>query len=176
MRNNITLIGMAGAGKSAVGKALAEKLDYKFIDVDGIIEKNHNLRLQEILEKFGEKKFIEIEEKEILALDNLENCVISPGGSVVYSEKAMEFLKKNSKIIFLDAPLEMIESRIKNYETRGIIGLKSKSVKEIFLERHPLYEKWADIKIENNTNVGHIAKIIISKFLSLDSRRRGNES
>lgn len=166
MENNITIIGMAAVGKSAVGKVLAEKLSFKFIDIDGLIEKKFNLKLQEIIDKYGEKKFLEEEEKAVLALEDIEKCVISPGGSVVYSDKAMKFLKENSRIFFLDAPLEIIELRIKNYEARGIVGLKNKSVEEIFNERKPIYEKWADIKIEikENLSVEHIAEIIISEF------------
>lgn len=167
MGNNITLIGMAGAGKSAAGKALAKKLDCRFIDIDEVIEEKFDLKLQEIIDKYGEEKFLEEEEKAVLALEDIEKCVISPGGSIVYSSKAMEFLQNISKIFFLDAPLQIIESRIKNQELRRIIGLDKKSIKEVFTERRPLYEKWADIKIEikENSSVDDVVKIIISEFL-----------
>lgn len=166
MRNNITLIGMAGAGKSAVGKVLAEKVDFKFIDIDKIIAKEFNLKLQEIIDKHGEKKFLEEEEKAVLTLGDIENCIISPGGSIVYSDKAMKFLKDNSRIVFLDVPLDLIELRIGNHEPRGVIGLDKRSIEEIFKERKPLYEKGADIiiKVESDMSVGHIAETIISKI------------
>lgn len=159
---------MAGAGKSAVGKELGKKLNYAFIDIDLILEKEYGLKPQDIIDKYGEGKFLEAEEKVVLALKDISSRVISPGGSIIYSDKAMEFLKEKSKIIFLDAPLEVIKLRIKDYETRGIVGLKNKSVEEIFKERRTLYDKWADEKIEikSNMNVGHIVEIIISEFLS----------
>jgi shikimate kinase len=166
MKNNITLIGMAGAGKSAVGKELAKKLNSDFIDIDLALVKKYGLKLQKIIDRYGEEKFLRFEEKEVLTLSKNKNYIISPGGSIIYSEKAMKFLKKNSIIIFLDVLLEMIELRIKDCETRGIIGLKDKSVAEIFKERKSLYKKWADIaiKIKNNMTVNHIAEIIISKI------------
>lgn len=162
---------MAGAGKSAVGKTLAKELNFQFIDIDGLIKEKFNLKLQEIIDKYGEEKFLEEEETAVLALEDIEKCVISPGGSIVYSDKAMKFLKENSRIFFLDAPLEIIELRIKNYEERGIVGLKNKSVEEIFNERKPLYEKWADIKIEikENLSVDNIVKKIIKNNISFFS-------
>ncbi len=155
---------MAGAGKSAVGKKLAELLDFRFVDIDKIIEEKSGLKLQKIIFNHGEKKLQEMEENAVLELSDANNRVISPGGSIIYSGKAMRLLRKISFIIFLDAPLALIKSRIGNYKSRGIIGLKDKDLKEIFEERMPLYEKWADIKIKNNMDVGHIAKIIISKL------------
>lgn len=84
---NITLIGMAGAGKSTIGKLLAKKLNFKFIDSDKYIEEKEQMSLQKILDKYGDEKFIKIEEKRVLELLPLKNCVISPGGSIIFSKK-----------------------------------------------------------------------------------------
>ncbi len=145
---NIALIGMAGVGKSALGEELAKRLNYRFLDIDEVIEKKTKLRLQEIIDSSGEDEFLKIEEKAVLGLGELDRCVISPGGSVVYSKAAMGFLKENSVVVFLDASFESINGRITNHSTRGIIGLKNKSLKELFEERLPLYKKYADITIE----------------------------
>lgn len=152
---NITLIGMAGVGKSSVGKRLAKKLNYSFIDVDDIIEQEHNLKLQQLIDRFGDNRFIELEEKAILSLDLSGKSVISPGGSAIYSEKAMSYLKDNSKIIFLDSGFEILKKNLKNANTRGIVGL-SKGLDALFKERLPLYKRYADIIIE------------MDKFSSLD--------
>jgi shikimate kinase len=164
---NITLIGMPGAGKSFVGKKLAEKLNYKFIDVDNIIEEKTKLKLQELLDKYGEDKFLEIEEKTVLELGEIDKCVISPGGSIIYSEKTMNFLKKISKIVFLYDTFENLNKRIKDKETRGMIGLKAKSFKDLFEERMVLYKKYADItvNIPEDLNADVVVEEILKNFV-----------
>lgn len=170
---NITFIGMSGVGKSIIGKELAKKLNYKFIDIDELIKEKIGLKLQQIIDEFGEKRFLEIEEEIILGLGNLDNCVISPGGSVIYSEKAMEFLKKNSIIIFLNAPFKSIQKRAVNLENRGIVKLEADNFKDIFKKRLPLYKKYADNTLEiKNFDIDEILKKIIEKVglcnLSID--------
>jgi len=160
---NITLIGMAGAGKSTIGKALAKRLDYTFIDVDGMITKRTGMPLQALIDKQGDSALIRFEEEAILELEQVDDCIISPGGSVVYSEKAMEHLKKISKIVFLDASFRSIVRRIPNARKRGIVGLRDRSLKELFEERLVLYKKYADfsIRIKGRENVQKIAGKII---------------
>jgi len=143
----ITLIGMSGAGKSLVGKELAKKVKYDFIDIDKIIEKKNNLQLQRIIEKFGKQKFLKLEEKTVLDIEYTNNLVISSGGSVVYSKKSMRHLKTISKIVFLDAPLKDIKKRILDFSARGIVGLED-GLEKIFDERYKLYKKYADITIK----------------------------
>lgn len=170
---NITLIGMPNAGKSIIGKELARRLNCKFIDIDEIIEEKLNLKLQQIVNDFGEDGFLEIEEQTVLKLGKLDNCVISPGGSIVYSIKAMEFLKRNSVVVFLNASFENINKRISNQPMmRGIIGLKKKGLKALFDERLPIYEKYADISIEMPADFNRdvVIKDIIQK---IDAVRNG---
>ena len=144
---NITLIGMAGVGKSFIGQELARVLHYGFIDIDEMIEKKFDRTLQEIVDHFGEQRFLKIEEQAILDLGDIDHCVISPGGSAVYSVKAMEFLRKNSIVLFLDASFESIKNRVHNESTRGIIGLKKRKLKDLYMERRPLYQKYSEITI-----------------------------
>ncbi|WP_255350317.1 shikimate kinase [Methanosarcina sp. 2.H.A.1B.4] len=160
---NITLIGMAGAGKSTIGRALAKHLDYTFIDVDGLITQRTGLPLQALIDKQGDYALIRFEEEAILGLGQVDNCIISPGGSVVYSEKAMGHLTDISKIVFLDAPFRSIVKRIPNARKRGIVGLRDRSLKELFEERLILYSKYADfsIKLKGRENIkGIMGKII----------------
>jgi shikimate kinase len=144
---NISLIGMSGVGKSTIGKKLSKKLGYNFIDIDLLIERENNMKLQSLLDSSGKENFLRVEEEAILGLGMLDRTVISPGGSVVYSDKAMKFLKMRSKVIFLDAPLESIRKRVPNFSERGVIGLKEKGLKALFEERHELYRKYADLTI-----------------------------
>lgn len=159
---------MAGVGKSIIGKKLAKKLHYKFVDTDEVIEKKLNLKLQEIINKFSESNFLKTEEQTILKLGKLDNFVISPGGSIIYSIKAMNFLKNNSVIIFLNASLKSIKKRIPDQSKRGIIGLKTRNFVALFHERMPLYKKYANITIEisEDFDVNTAVKDIIQKIFN----------
>lgn len=144
---SITLIGMAGAGKSFIGKNLAKLIDFEFIDGDHLIIEKYG-SLQELLDSKGEQEFGKIETEMILNLGDMTNIIFSPGGSVAYWPEAMEFLQKNSVIIYLYDSFEHIFSRVKNLETRGIVGLKNKTFGELYEERDLLYKKYADITID----------------------------
>lgn len=144
---NITLIGMSGVGKTRIGSLLSAKLSYRFIDIDRIIEENSGKKLQELIDGLGNEEFLEMEENAILNITDTSNTVISPGGSAIYSEKAMNFLKSISTVVFLDASLTEIKRRTSDFFDRGIVGLKEKGLKRLFEERIPLYRKYADITI-----------------------------
>lgn len=156
---------MSGAGKSLVGKELSKTMKYNFIDIDETIEKKNNLNLQKLIEKIGKKQFLKLEERAVLEIGKTDNLVISSGGSVVYSEKAMHLLKTISKIVFLDAPLNDIKSRISDFSTRGIVGLED-GLEKLFNERLQLYKKYADItiKVPEKFNMKLIIKNIIKNL------------
>lgn len=160
---NITLIGMAGAGKSTIGRVLAKQLGYNFIDLDLLIKENTGMPLQALIDKQGDLALIKFEEEAILRLNQVDNCVISPGGSVVYSENTMQHLKEISKIIFLNAPFRIIIRRLPNARKRGIVGLRDRSLKELFEERMILYQKYADysIKLKGKESIQKIVENII---------------
>lgn len=136
---------MPAAGKSTIGKKLAKKLEYRFIDIDRIIEEEYKLTLPKVIEKFGEDKFLEIEKDAVINMGEIDNCVISPGGSIIYSHIAMDFLKKISMILYLKVPLESIDQRTSVQPREQIIRLKKVGLKALYEERTPLYEKYADI-------------------------------
>lgn len=159
---NITLIGMSGVGKSRIGKLLSKKLNYDYIDIDRLIEQRNRKKLQEIVDCLGDEKFLEVEEEAILSIGVTNNVVISPGGSAIYSERAMDYLKTISKIVFLNATLQEIEMRAGNFSRRGIVGLKEKGLQKLFQERLPFYRKYADITVDiDNLDAERIADIIV---------------
>ncbi|AKB85010.1 shikimate kinase [Methanococcoides methylutens] len=144
---NITLIGMSGAGKTTIGKLLSKKLGYGFIDIDDLIKKRIGTELQSFIDSSGEEAFLEVEGQAVLDLTPSGNCIISTGGSVVYSEGAMEHLSDISTIVYLDAPFGRISRRI-DPSKRGVVGFKDKSLKELYQERKVLYEKYMDVHIK----------------------------
>ncbi len=143
---NIILIGMPAVGKSTLGVILAKALGFDFVDTDLLIQKSQGKRLQNIIDNDGIDRFLQIEEKVLCDLD-LTGCIIATGGSVVYSEKAMEHLKQMGYIVYLSATCEEIEKRLKNITTRGIVMGKGSTLKEVYDKRVPLYENYADTVI-----------------------------
>ena len=145
-KTNITLIGMPASGKSSVGVVLAKRLGKKFVDTDIVIQEKYGKLLKELIEEHGDEGFREIEDEVNAGLD-LDNCIISPGGSVVYGEKAMQHLKEISVIIYLELSYTAIKSRLGDLRERGITLKEGQSLKDLYLERVPLYEKYADITV-----------------------------
>tara|TARA_B100000212_G_scaffold118317_1_gene88355 strand:- start:457 stop:963 length:507 start_codon:yes stop_codon:yes gene_type:complete len=159
----ISLIGMAGAGKTSVGQALAKKINYKFIDTDKVIEDMYKSSLQELLDSYGYIKLREIEENEVLEL-SIDGSIISTGGSVVYGSKAMNFLKENSTIIFLEMSLEQIYERNINFLNRGFAKHPDQSIEEVFAERTKLYKRYEDLTVTNNTDIDDCVNLIIDSL------------
>lgn len=146
---NIILIGMPGCGKSTVGVILAKTLGIGFVDTDLIIQQRENRLLQNIIDTDGIDYFLNCEADAVKSLD-CENSVVATGGSVVYREDAVQHLKSNGKIIFLDVPLDEIKRRLNNINTRGIAAKKNKSIEDIYNERIALYNKYADVIIKTD--------------------------
>ena len=143
---NIILIGMPGAGKSTVGVILAKALGMQFIDTDIMIQEQTGKMLQEILDEDGPDAFKRIEEETILSL-HPRHAVIATGGSVVCSGDAMAYLKSGGVVVYLEISYEEMGKRLKNITTRGIVLLPGQSLRGMYDQRVPLYEKYADLTI-----------------------------
>ena len=145
--NNITLIGMPGAGKSTIGVVLAKVLGYQFLDSDLLIQKQEKRRLSEIIEEEGYKGFKDVENR-VNASIEAENTVIATGGSVVYCEEAMEHLKSIGTVVYLKLSLNALSKRLGNLKGRGVLLREGQNLTDLYEERTPLYEKYADIVID----------------------------
>ena len=145
--NNITLIGMPGVGKSTLGVVLAKVLGYQFIDADLLIQKAEKRKLSVIIEQEGPEGFKKIENR-INASIEAENTVIATGGSVVYCEEAMEHLKSIGKVVYLKLSLKPLSRRLGNLKGRGVLLKEGQTLRDLYRERTPLYEKYADITVD----------------------------
>ncbi|MBC8221868.1 MAG: shikimate kinase [SAR86 cluster bacterium] len=162
MKNSISLIGMAGAGKTSVGKELARTLGFSFIDSDALIEKQHGKSLQNILDDEG---YIKLREIENIALKSIQfnETILSTGGSAVYSDEAMEHIQQNSKVIFLEVPFSQILERVPSFLDRGFAKAPNQSVENAFVERQELYKKYSDSVVSNTKDLNSC----VSKILEL---------
>ena len=157
---NITLIGMPGSGKSFIGKKLAVKLGYGFIDLDKVMEETYNLPLQQILDKEKERSFLQKQAEDAIShTAAITNTVISPGGSIVYSEGAMEHLQSVSTIVYLEVPFHIIKQRI-GLKPRGIVGLRNKTLTELYNERIRLYSKYASLRVDGSNDASVVVQAI----------------
>ena len=145
--NNIVIIGMPGAGKSTLGVILAKTLGRTFIDTDIVAQEMSGRLLQEIIDEEGTAAFLKTEEKTILSL-HCRHAVIATGGSVVFSGKAMAHLKQDAVVIYLKISFEEMVRRLGTITTRGIVLDAGQSLRDMYIQRVPLYEKYADITID----------------------------
>lgn len=144
---NIVLIGMPGCGKSTVGVVLAKNLAMDFIDSDLLIQKSEGMRLAELIERYGDDGFRAIENRVNSGIQ-AERSVIATGGSVVYGEEAMRHLKSIGTVIYLKLSYEEIEERLGNLHARGVSIREGQTLRDLYGERCPLYERWADLVID----------------------------
>lgn len=145
--NNVTLIGMPGVGKSTLGVVLAKVMEYQFLDADLLIQKEEKRRLSLIIQEEGIEGFKAIENR-VNASIEAENTVISTGGSVVYCEEAMQHLKSIGKVVYLKLSLKELSKRLGNLKGRGVVLKDGQTLKDLYEERIPLYEKYADIVVD----------------------------
>lgn len=146
---NIVLIGMPACGKSVTGVVLAKTLNKQFIDTDLLIQEVAGKGLQDVINEDGIDKFKELEEKVLSELET-ENAVISTGGSAIYYDGAMQHLKENGTVVYIKANLKTIKSRLRNIKTRGVAMGKGQTLDDLYKQRVPLYEKYADITVITN--------------------------
>ena len=157
MDKSITLIGMAGAGKSTIGIKLAKLLEFNFLDGDTMIEEKINQSIQSFLDHHGGKEFTKIEEEILLSID-LNKTVLATGGSAVLSDTAMNFLKKESEVIFLDVSYKNISERILNLSERGLVRESNQSLQDTYNQRLNLYKKYADHVVINDGDIDSCLK------------------
>lgn len=142
----LTLVGIAGAGKSTLAPLLAQRLGWEWLDTDRLIEATYGEGLQAIMDAVGPAEFLRIEEEAVSRL-SVKRCVISTGGSVIYSEKAMRRLRLLGPIVFLDICLPAFQERVGRAEGRAFVCPEGMCPEDVHAERRPLYAKWADVTV-----------------------------
>ena len=158
--DNVILIGMPGSGKSTVGVVLAKILGFDFLDSDLEIQKREKCRLSEIIEREGTERFLEIE-NDVNRCLNAERTVIATGGSAIYGESAMEHFGQIGRIVYLKLDYQDLEKRLGDLRRRGVVLKQGQTLLDLYNERTPLYEKYADVVIdEKNMDIQQVALTI----------------
>jgi shikimate kinase len=160
---NIVLIGMPGAGKSTIGVVLAKNLGMAFMDSDIVIQQVENKKLHELIDEHGQEGFLEIEDRVNASL-NPKSAVIATGGSVVYGEKAMKHLDEIALVCYLKLSYESIKDRLGDLHERGVVLKDGQTLKDLYDERVPLYEKYANMTVDcENKNIREIVMEIAKR-------------
>lgn len=163
-RSNIILIGMPGVGKSTIGVILAKVLGYQFLDADLLIQQQEKKLLKDIISERGTDGFIEIE-KRVNAGIVAEHTVIATGGSVVYGKEAMRHLKEIGTVVYLEVSYHTIKKRLADIKGRGVVLRENQSLLDLYEERTPLYEKYADVKVtEEHLNVEQTIERLVEEL------------
>lgn len=164
MKNNIVLIGMPGVGKSTIGVILAKVMGYQFLDADLVIQQQEGRLLREIIEEVGTDGFIQVENRVNASL-TCSKTIIATGGSVVYGEEAMRHLKEIGTVVYLQVPFAVIEKRLSDIKGRGVVLKDGQTLHDLYMERTPLYEQYADITVsEDGLNVEETVEKLLGKL------------
>ena len=170
-KSNIVLIGMPASGKSTIGVLLAKRLGYSFVDADLVIQEQQGKLLKEIIAERGQEGFLLVEEETNAALQ-VQKSVISPGGSVIYGKRAMEHLKDIGTVVYLMLEYEDLEARLGDLKDRGVILKDGMTLRDLYNERVPYYERYADVTVDES---GKSAGEVVDELRALFERCQGTK-
>lgn len=146
-KSNVILIGMPTSGKTTIGTELSSKIGYGYIDSDSVIVARQGKSLRALIEELGNEKYLDVEATVNSQL-SAQRCVIATGGSAIYRDNAMEKLRENGKVVYLKMSYDEMARRLGDYKARGVVLKDGFTLKDMYNERVPLYEKYADITVE----------------------------
>lgn len=160
---------MPGVGKSTVGVILAKVLGFQFLDADLLIQEQEGKLLREIIAEEGTDGFIQVENR-VNASIQCSRTIIATGGSVVYGQEAMEHLKEIGTIVYLEVPFSILEKRLSDIKGRGVVLKNGQTLHDLYMERTPLYEKYADVCVsEEGLNVEQTVELLVNKLQILNN-------
>ncbi|MBQ1750096.1 MAG: shikimate kinase [Lachnospiraceae bacterium] len=157
--NNIILIGMPACGKSTLGVLLAKALNYRFLDSDLVIQEQTGKLLKELIQEHGIEGFNQIE-NDVNAMINVDHTIVATGGSAVYGADAMKHFKEIGSVVYLKVSYKEVSRRLGDLDERGVVHRPDQTLRDLYNERTALYEKYADITIEEPDGNPNIANLL----------------
>lgn len=168
---NIVLIGMPGVGKSTVGVVLAKHVGMRFLDSDLVIQEQTGMLLHEIITKEGDDGFRQVENR-INASLQVKHSVIATGGSVIYGKEAMRHLKEIGTVVYLKLSCPAIAERLGDLKERGVTLRKGQTLEQLYDERVPLYERYADVIVDcENKSIREVVAQIVARLMHENQRK-----
>lgn len=165
---NLILIGMPGSGKSTLGQILADRWNWKFVDVDPLIVRRYGKSLAELQDELGRQGFIDLEAQAMLNLAGSQQ-VIAPGGSVIYNPAAMAHLRELGHVVYLETSTEDIEARIGDLRVRGVVIAPGQTVADLCRERHPYYVQYSHQRVRLGGNDPQVSAAELAAALACSS-------
>ncbi len=152
MRTNIVLIGFMGSGKSSIGRLVAQRLGFQFIDTDALIVERARVEISEIFAQQGEAAFRDLESSTLESLAHYQRCVISTGGGIVLREKNRDLLRGLGLVVWLTASEEVIYERVSRNTKRPLLQTANPraTIAELFAARRAVYEQAAEVTIDSS--------------------------
>ena len=144
---SVILIGMPSCGKSTLGVLLAKRLGLRFVDSDLLIQEREGMLLHQIIAERGVEGFLQLENA-VNASVNEPAAVISTGGSVIYGKEAMAHLSRLGTLVYLRIPFEVMKERLGDYSHRGVVMPGGGTLEDMYRERAPLYEAYAQVTVD----------------------------
>ncbi len=165
---NIILCGFMGCGKSTIGRAVAQRLGYDFIDTDKFIEDKEKMSVSQIFKKYSENGFRDIEHNACLEIADRDNTVVATGGGAMLFERNVTALKNNGVVVFLEVEESEIIRRLRNDKSRPLIQNKSDDeIIELYNSRKSAYLKAADrifnCSVSLDENIDNLTAIFLDK-------------
>lgn len=166
---------MPGSGKSTVGVVVAKILGLGFVDVDLVIQQRTGKKLYELIEEHGREGFLDLEGDVCASLED-EGVLFSPGGSVIYRDHAMTHLKSKGPLIYLKISYEDLAERLGDLHQRGVALPEGYTLRDLYDERCPLYEKWADIIVTSNQQpIVKTAQEVVRRYRAYQEKSKNTD-
>ena len=164
--DNIALIGMAGVGKSHIAQKIAAISNYEYMETDKLIAEQANEEGMKYHD-LSDENFLRIEKDVFMKLSDLSGKVIDTGASVIYDQDVMHKIEEFAHIVYIEDRIDVIENR---FDIRGpvpLMGIEGKTFKQLFGERQPLYEKYAQSTVTRNSLRNNDAQLVAEQILEI---------
>lgn len=166
---NLILVGFMGTGKSVTGRALAERLNREFVDMDALIEEREGRPIPRIFADSGEPYFRDLERRLVLELAARQNLVIAPGGGIVLNPDNISAFSATGYVFCLRATPEMILKRVENDTNRPLLQVDDRlgRIRELLAKRQALYDA-IPLQIEtDHKTAGQVADEILQRIAAI---------
>jgi len=165
-QNNIALIGMAGVGKSHIGKKISVISNYEYMETDKLIAKQANQEGKRYHD-LSDDNFLRIEKDVFMNIGDLSGKVIDTGASVIYDQDVMRKIAEFAHVVYIEDSIDVIKDRFNARGPVPLMRIEGNTFEQLFTERQPLYEKYAQSRVTRNRFRDNDARLVAEQILEL---------